>query len=174
MGATRADLGRKFTPRMPPPDPKVLWWFQAWNSSLCAIFYAQLGKPDGLELDEFMFKYNIDPYGANAHPCSESDGAMAGFGLSQADMLASRARLEVGQESTDAQLDAQHAWHMEHGEHGGPPVSTHVASAQLVQLDEVVPPKRQRHAVPDQQGELSSQGVWFRRSWVSSDDFDHA
>ena len=53
-------------------------------------------------------------------------------------------------------------------------MSTHVASAQLVQVDEVVQPKRQRHAVPDPQGELSSQGVWFRRSWVCSDDFDNA
>ena len=51
---------------------------------------------------------------------------------------------------------------------------THVASAQLAELDEVVQPKRQRHAVPDPQGERSTQGVWFRRSRVASDDFDNA
>ena len=87
---------------MPPPDPKVMRWFEAWNSTLCAIFYAQLGKPDSLEMDEFMLKYNLDPYG-------ESDARMEGFGLGQADMLASRNRLEAGEQSTDAQLDAQHA-----------------------------------------------------------------
>ena len=123
-GVTRADLGWKFTPRMPPPDPKVMRWFQAWNSTLCAIFYAQLGKADGLEMDDFMMKYNIDPYGENDHPYGESDASMAGFGLGQADMLASRNRWEAGQQSTTAQLDAQHSWHVEHGGHGAR--ATHV------------------------------------------------
>ena len=131
--------------------------------------YAQLGKADGLEMDEFMLKYNIDPYGANAHPCGESDATMAGFGLSQADMLASRNRLEVGQESTDACTVGRSA-RVAHGAWWAwrrPPMSTHVASAQLAQVDEVVQPKRQRHAVPDPHGELSSQGVWFRRCTLS-------
>ena len=100
----------------------------------------------------------------------ESEARMAGFGLGQADMIASRNRLEAGQESTNAQLDAQHAWHVEHGGHGGPPMSTHVASAQVAQVDEVVQPKRQRndHPVPqsvdDAMPLVFEQGVWFRRS----------
>ena len=153
---------------MPPPDPKVGRWLEAWNSTLCAIFYAQLGKPDSLEMDEFMLKYNLDPYG-------ESDARMEGFGLGQADMLASRNRLEAGQQSTDAQLDAQHAWHVEHGGHGGPPMSTHVASAQVAQIDEVVQPKRQRndHPVPQRADDamplVFEQGVWFRRSKQADD-----
>jgi hypothetical protein len=161
--------GRKFTPRMPPPDPKVGRWFEAWNSSLCAIFYAQLGKPDGLEMDEFMIKYDVNPYG-------ESNARMEGFGLGQADMLASRNRLEAGQQSTDAQLDAQHAWHMEHGERGGPPMSTHVASAEVAQPhDEVVQSKRQRvdHPEPPREADarplVFEQGVWFRRSNPAAD-----
>ena len=175
-----AELGWKFTPRMPPPDPKVMRWFEAWNSTLCAIFYAQLGKADGLEMDEFMLKYNVDPYGENDHPFGESEARMAGFGLGQADMLASRDRLQAGQQSTDAQLDAQHAWHIEHGGHGGPPMSTHVASAQLAQVDEVVQPKRQRNDYTDAQRAADvmplvfEQGVWFRRSRPATDSIERA
>ena len=66
---------------MPPPDPKVMRWFEAWNSTLCAIFYAQLGKADGLEMDEFMLKYNVDPFGENDHPYGESETRMAGLVL---------------------------------------------------------------------------------------------
>ena len=90
-------------------------------------------------------------------------------------MLASRNRLEAGQESTNAQLDAQHAWHIEHGGHGGPPMSTHVASAQVAEVDEVVQPKRQRRELPDPQHAADvtplvfEQGVWFRRSKAAAD-----
>ena len=126
-------------------------------------------------MDESMLKYNVDPYGENDHPYGESEARMAGFGLGQADMLASRNRLEAGQESTNAQLDAQHAWHIEHGGHGGPPMSTHVASAQVAEVDEVVQPKRQRCELPDPQHAADvtplvfEQGVWFRRSKAAAD-----
>ena len=64
--------------------------------------------------------------------------------LGQADMQASRTRLAARQESTDAQLDAQYAYHIEHGGHGGPAMHPAVASAQMVEVEEVVQPKRQR------------------------------
>ena len=131
------------------------------------------GKPDGLEMDEFMIKYDVNPYG-------EPNARMEGFGLGQADMLASRNRLEAGQQSTNAQLDAQHAWHMEHGARGGPPMSTHVASAEVTQPhDEVVQTKRQRvdhpeppRAAADARPLVFEQGVWFRRSNPAADSLE--
>lgn len=128
--------GWKFTPRIPQPDPKVGWWFRAVNSTLYHIFYAQLGQPDDMEMEEFMLKYDLDPYG-------ESTARMEGMGLGQAGMLASRNRRAAGQESTDAQMDAQYAFHIDHGGHGGPAMLPAVASAQLAEVEEVVQPKRQ-------------------------------
>ena len=54
-------------------------------------------------------------------------------------------------------------------------MSTHVASAQVAEVDEVVQPKRQRSELPDPQHAANvtplvfEQGVWFRRSKASAD-----
>ena len=68
---------------------------------------------------------------------------------------------------------------MEHGERGGPPTTTHVASAEVAQPhDEVVRSKRQRvdHPEPlraaDARPLVFEQGVWFRRSNPAADSLE--
>ena len=78
----RPSQGVKYTPRIRPPDPEVWWWPRAVNSTLYNMFLAQLGRADDKDMEEFMAKYNLDPYG-------ETSARRDGMGLGQSEMLAS-------------------------------------------------------------------------------------
>ena len=107
------------------------------NSTLYNMFLAQLGRADDKDMEEFMAKYNLDPYG-------ETSARMDGMGLGQSEMLASRERWAAGQESTDAQMDAQYAFHIKHGWHGRPAMLPTVASAPMDVTQEEMQPKRKK------------------------------